>query len=293
MKCKKCKKEKVIQDFAPAYSPFWLDGHIDICYDCLDKMVDYSDLNQVDRLCQYANMAFLPEEWRKMLKREGAGAFRKYANVYHEINYYKFDWGQQNEELKRVAEEGMAAFELEELKPVVLRDLRLKWGEAATEMDLVRMERYFNRSLSEWGVTKETEKDQLRKVVRLSVMMDNSLASGKPNKELSEMYNKLMAQLSKTVGDKEEVGYNSLSQLVAFIERNGYKPQFYDGVPRDEIDMMMDDIQGYLRDLVASEVNFEEMLERAIEKKRKRDNPKAEIEEVEAEWGDEDDNEAE
>lgn len=291
MKCKKCKKDKGVQEFSPAYSPFWPEGHIDICYDCLDNMVDFTDLNQVDRLCQYANMAFLPEDWRKMHKREGKMAFRKYANVYNEINYYKYDWGEQNENLKKLAEEGVVALEIEELKPHVLRELRLKWGDVATEMDLVRMERYFNRSLSEWGVTKETEKDQLRKVVRLSVMMDNSLAAGKPNKELSEMYNKLMTQLNKTVGDKDKVGYNSLAQLVQFIERNGYKPQFYDGVPRDEIDMMMNDIQGYLRDLVSSEVNFEEMLERAIEKKQRRDNPQKDTESADLGWEDEDEEE--
>jgi hypothetical protein len=291
MKCKKCKKNKTMQEFAPAYSPFWLDGHIDICYDCLGEMVDYSNLNEVDRLCQYANMAFLPEDWRKMFKREGDAAFRKYANIYNEINYYKYDWGQQNEALKVLAEEGVVELEIEELRPSKLKELRLKWGDVVTESDLVRMERYFNRSLSEWAITKETEKDQLRKIVRLSVMMDNNLATGKPDKDLLGMYDKLVTQLHKTVGNKQQVGYNSLSQLTAFIERNGYKPQFYDGVPRDEIDMMMNDIQSYLRDLVSSEVNFEEMLERAIEKKRKRDNPKSESEDTELGWGDEDEKE--
>jgi len=291
MRCKICNKEQAHTNYAPAYSPFWPQGTIDICYSCVDRMVDYTDLNQVDRLLQYCNMAFLPEEWRKLIKRENENIFKKYSNIYHEINYYKYDWSEQTKIFKELAEEGVINLELEELKPMVLRDLKLKWGDAASELDLIRMDRFYNKSLSEWNVTKETEKDLLRKIVRLSVMIDNGLANNKPDKEIISMYDKLFVQLGKTLSAKQDSGFNSLSQLVEFIERNGYKPQYYDGVPKDEIDMMMNDIQEYLRDLVSSEVNFEEMLERAIQTKTVRDKKEKGETETETEfvdWGDED-----
>jgi hypothetical protein len=101
----------------------------------------------------------------------------------------------------------------------------------------------------------------LRKIARLSVMIDRQLEKGKVDKDLMAMYEKLLTSVTKTLETMEGEGISAISELVEFIERNGYQANFYDGVPRDEIDMIMVNMQEYLKDLIEGEVNLTELYE--------------------------------
>lgn len=261
MKCEKCKKEKSASDFMPSTGYLWPNGHINICYDCIEVFIDGNNLNEVDRLMQHANMAFLPNEWRKLWKRDGKKAFRKYAYTYNEMNYYKYDWGDQNEQLMQLAREGVINTELDELTPQLIAKLKLAWGNLE-DLDLIRLERFFNSSLSDYNVQTEAQKDMLRKIARLSVLIDQDLAAGLVDKDKITQYDKLMTSALKTLETTQSNGITSIGQVVEFIEKNGYKPKFYEGVPRDEIDMIEKNIQEYLRDLVQGEVNLTEIYDR-------------------------------
>lgn len=259
--CAQCNKPQSSTEFMPSSSPFWPQGRINICYTCVESMVDGNDLNQVDRLMQHANMAFLPEEWRKMWTREKNAAFRRYANSYYDINYYKYDWSEQNERLMELAKVGVIETELSELRPALVERLKLTWGEAEP-VDLLRMEKYYNASLNDYNVSRETERDMLRKIVRLSILIDEDLMRGETDKDKVGMYDKLMKSALSTLEVSKTEGITSIGQICEFIERNGFQPTFYEGVPRDEIDMMMENMQEYTRDLILGEVNIAEMYAR-------------------------------
>ena len=266
MKCENCNKEKSTTEFMPSTGYLWPHGHINICYDCVAKIIDGNNLNEVDRLFQHANMAFLPNEWRKMWKREGNNAFRKYAYAYNEINYYKYDWGEQNEKLMTLAKEGVIQTELDELKPELVAKLKLVWGNLK-DLDLIRLERFFNSSLGDYNVQTEAQRDMLRKIARLSVLIDEDLATGLVDKDKITQYDKLMTSALKTLETTQSKGITAIGQVIEFIEKNGYKPHFYEGIPRDEIDMITKNIQEYLKDLVQGEVNLTDIYERKRQEK--------------------------
>lgn len=245
----------------PSTGYLWPNGHINICYACIESFIDGENLNEVDRLMQHANMAFLPNEWRKLWKREGNKAYRKYASAYNEINYYKFDWEEQNKKLKQLAKEGIIQTELDELKPELIARLKLIWGNL-DDLDLIRLEKFYNSSLSDYNVQTEAQKDMLRKIARLSVLIDQDLAVGAVDKDKLSQYDKLMTSALKTLETTQAEGITAIGQVIEFIEKNGYKPHFYEGIPRDEIDMIQHNIQDYLRDLVQGEVNLTELYER-------------------------------
>lgn len=271
MQCEKCKKEKSSSDFMPSTGYLWPTGHINICYDCIESFIDGDNLNEVDRLMQHANMAFLPNEWRKLWKRDGIKAFRKYAYIYNEINYYKYDWSEQNNKLGTLAKEGVISTELDELTPELIAKLKLAWGNLP-DLDLIRLERFFNSSLSDYNVQTEAQKDMLRKIARLSVLIDQDLAEGLVDKDKITQYDKLMSSALKTLETAQSQGITSIGQVIEFIEKNGYKPKFYEGVPQDEIDMIEKNIQEYLKDLVQGEVNLTEIYER---KQREKESDEA------------------
>lgn len=261
-KCEVCRKSKSTAEFMPSSSPFWLNGHINICYDCVQDLVDGDDLNQVDRLLQFANMAFMPQEWRKIWKREGGAAFKKYANNYYEFNYYKYDWGEQNEKLMEIARHGLADVELEELKPGFLRELKTTWGDLE-ESDLLWLENYYNSILEDYSVDTEAQRDQFRKICRMSLVIDKQLMKGQVDKDFMTQYNNLMTNALKNVERTQGDAITSVGQIVDFIEKRGYTANFYDGIPRDEIDMIEKNIKEYIADLVRGETNLPEIYAQA------------------------------
>lgn len=278
--CQLCNKTKAESEFMPAQSPFWSKGVINICYLCLERNVDGKDLNQVDRLLQFANMAFLPQEWRKIYKREGSGAFRKYAAGYYTMNYYKYDWGAQNEKLMDLARHGLIETEIEELKPGLLHELKLRWGDLE-EYDLLWLENYYNTILADFNIDAETQRDQFRKICRMSLVIDKQLQQGQIDKDFMTQYNNFMTTALKNVEKNQTNAITSVSQIVEFIERNGYQANFYDGVPRDEIDMIINNIKDYIKDLVHGETNLPEIYNQV---KMRHDKGSQEAPVVEEEW---------
>lgn len=257
-KCEMCNKSQAEAEYMPSSSPFWPRGHIHICYTCVEQLVDGNDLNQVDRLLQLSNTAFIPQEWRKLWKREGFKAFRKYANLYNDFNYYKLDWSEQNEKLMEMAKQGTIEVELEELKPAYLNQLKRRWGDME-EFDLLWLETYYNNIMSDYNVQEETQRDLFRKICRMSLRIEKDLQNGTIDKDFMTQYNNFMNSALKNIEKKESNAITSVGQIVEFIERNGYRANFYDGVPRDEIDMIIVNIKEYIADLVRGETNLPEI----------------------------------
>ncbi len=235
-------------------------------------MVDPADLNQVDRWCQFANMAFLPDEWRKLYRQYGDSAFQRYAESYHSINYYKYDWGEQNQKIIEIATKGLADLQLDELAEAKYAELSRVWGGTFSHTELIQLEELFNSSLDDYTVSAATDRDMLRKVCKLSLMVDKDFAEGRVDAAKLKQYESLLVSLQKAVEKNETGGITSLGQILAFVERNGYKPSFYDGIPRDELDMMEQNIKEHISDAVTSAVNISEIYEqrkRALSKRGK------------------------
>ena len=290
MKCQYCEKELPLSSFPASSSPFWSDGYANICYSCTPNIVDKMNLNQVDRWCQWINVAFFPNEWRKIVQRE-ENPFKAYIAAHKTLNYYKYDWGEQNEKLMELARTGLIENELEELRPHFLEKLKEEWGDQTPEKDMLLMEKRFNASLNDYNVATDAQRDTLRKIARLSVIIDRQMESGKVDKDLITMYEKLLTSVTKTLETMEGDGISSISELIEFIERSGYQAEFYDGIPRDELDLMMQNIQEYLRDLIEGEVNLTELYEAKKRQLEARKNRKNKSTEDSSEIGDDDDDE--
>ena len=266
--CDLCKQSLPISQFAPTSSPFFPSGRINLCFGCVESNLDQTNLNQVDRFLQHCNIAFYPNEWRKMHKRDPVAALRTYTNTYYDMKYVKHDWGTQNTKLQQLAREGLIDTQLEELEPQLIAELRATWGNLDTET-LKRLERYYNSSLNDYNVQIEAHRDLLRKICRLSIMIDDDLAQGIVDKDKITQYERLMSTMMKTLEEATGEGISSIGEIVTFMEQNGFQPNFYSGVPRDEMDLLMENMQEYVRDLVLGEVNLTELYEgkkRAMER---------------------------
>ena len=67
---------------------------------------------------------------------------------------------------------------------------------------------------------------------------------------------------------------DSISELVAICEKDGFIPRYYVEEPKDRVDRVLQDLQGYTRSLIMEETNLGNMIEGAL-KQIEVDNEKA------------------
>jgi hypothetical protein len=66
--CVRCGQAFGEESFAPTKSPFFSDGVISICNDCIDKDLAAHDWDwgYIDKMCQMADIPFVPKEWERL-----------------------------------------------------------------------------------------------------------------------------------------------------------------------------------------------------------------------------------
>ena len=92
-----------------------------------------------------------------------------------------------------------------------------------------------------------------------------------------KVYNDLMHAGNFTaVQNKTDNGeyIDSIAELVAICEKDGFIPRYYVEEPKDRIDRVLQDLQGYTRSLIMEETNLGNMIEGAL-KQIEVDNEKA------------------
>lgn len=81
------------------------------------------------------------------------------------------------------------------------------------------------------------------------------------------MYDGLMKSGKFTAQqNKAESGeyVDSISELVAICETDGFIPRYYTDGPQDKVDRTLQDIQSYTRTLVTEEMNLGNLIENAV-----------------------------
>jgi hypothetical protein len=85
--------------------------------------------------------------------------------------------------------------------------------------------------------------------------------------KMSKVYDTLMKSGKFTAAqNKAATGeyVDSISELVALCERDGFIPRYYTDGPQDKVDRTLQDLQNYTRTLVTEEMNLGNLIESAI-----------------------------
>lgn len=96
--------------------------------------------------------------------------------------------------------------------------------------------------------------------------------------KMIKMYDSLMKSAKLTAAqNKAESGefVDSIGELVAICEREGFIPRYYTDGPMDKVDKVLQDLQHYTHTLITEESNLGNMIDsslRAIEQDRERES---------------------
>ena len=168
--------------------------------------------------------------------------------------------------------------------------LRMKWGKGYRADEWVKMEQLYEDMMASYDIQGAGHKDTLIMLCKTSLKANQLIDIGDVEgfQKMSKVYDSLMKSGKFTAAqNKGESGefIDSIGELVALCEKEGFIPRYYTDGPQDKVDRTLEDLQHYTRNLVIEELNLGNMIEssmKEIEADRERESN------VDADDGDED-----
>lgn len=165
--------------------------------------------------------------------------------------------------------------------------LRLKWGKTYKPEEWVKLEQLYNEMMESYDIQSAGHIDTLKLICKTSLKANQLIDLGDVEgfQKMSKVYDQLMKSGKFTAAqNKAETGefVDSISELVAICEKEGFIPRYYTDQPNDRVDETIKDLKNYTRTLVTEEMNLGNLIENAI-KTMAREEAKEEDEDTEEE----------
>lgn len=276
-KCPTCKLEKdLVYSNNPLVKP--------ICYDCLEDIIDTSNLEHADFFCRSYNLPFNPDKWIKMVQKDPDNVIRNYIKYYVKveenskyITSTRDLWKEANKEWERTITHSQLLENMEAVKDDFMKKGAVKWGSDYTFEELIQLENLFSTTIASFDVNNPMQIDAIKKACKLSIMVDRAVQNGqvKEIRELSDSYNKFIktAKIDEMIESSQGDVLRTVSDLVNYIEKEGFEFDYYDNYDRDVVDTTIKDMKEYLRTLVLESTGLEQTLEtiRKVYQEKKHD----------------------
>ncbi len=266
--CNKCGRTLSFSDYAPTKSSFYPDGVIPICNDCINKFLEdnYFSWDAIDKICQYADIPFVPAEWERIRELNGSNTFLKYAEVFLAAEYENLGWGDYFHEFMRLKEEKNIEKELPELRENKYKKLRERWGKNYDEEALDYLEKLYEGLLSTQNVNGALQGDQALKICKISYEVDQRISEGSDFDKLLASYDKLVKVAEFTPKNVKNINdFDTTGELIKWMEKRGWKNNFYDNVTRDIVDETIKNFQNFNQRLYTNESGIGDEITQRIE----------------------------
>ena len=266
--CYKCKNEKTTSHYIAVNSQLF-NGSLPICRECLSKIIAAAPTeerwNTVDKICQWADVPFIPGEWEKIYQSNGKDALGVYIAIFRNEEYKNLDWEIYNKVYLKLLEENRVEDAIPELKEKQLKDWRKKWGMDYDEQQLEYLENLHQGLLNSQNVVGALNEDQALKLCKISLIIEEKIRAGLDFSKELKSYDSL-ANLSnltpKNVKDANE--FDSFGEVYAYLEKTGWVDKYYDGAVRDEVDNTEKNMKNWVRYLYVNETGIAEEIEQRI-----------------------------
>ena len=169
--CYKCKNEKTTSHYIAVNSQLF-NGSLPICRECLSKIIAAAPVeerwNTVDKICQWADVPFIPGEWEKIYQSNGKDALGVYIAIFRNEEYKNLDWEMYNKVYLELLEENRVEDAIPELREKQIKDRHRKWGMDYDEQQLEYLENLHQGLLNSQNVVGALNEDQALKLCKIS-----------------------------------------------------------------------------------------------------------------------------
>ena len=267
-KCTKCGGQFGTENFSYSKSPFFEDSYFPICNDCIKEYLIQNDFNwgAVDKLCQYGNIPFVPAEFEKLHEWNGDNVFPIYTKIFKDKEFEGLDWSSYFKEFKRLREQGDIEKALPEIKEEKYDKLRKKYGANYDDDALDYLENLYNGLFATQNINGALQEDQALKICKISYEIDSRIRAGQDFDKLLSSYDKLVKVGEFTPRNVKNINdFDSVGEVIKWLEKTGWKNKYYDGVTRDVVDETIKNIQSWNQRLYTNENSIGEEITRRIE----------------------------
>ena len=266
-KCSKCGQMFGPESFAPTKSVFYPDGVIPLCNDCVNTLIDTNEAkwNIVNKICQMADIPFVPKEWERLAAMDVHDVFYRYATIFESTEYEGLDWSTYNEAFLKLKRQQDLESELPLLAEDRRKKLKEKWGKNYDDEALQYLEGLFNGLLSTQNVNGALQIDQALKLCKMSYEIDERIAGGEDFDKLLSSYDKLVKSAEFTPKNAKNINdFDTAGEMTKWMEKRGWRNTFYDGESRDIVDETLKNFENFNQRLYTNESNIAEQIEQRI-----------------------------
>ena len=265
--CNKCGGTFAPDAFAPTKSIFYADGALPICNSCIEDWLGAEDYDWalVNKLCQWADIPFVPKEWDRLFEMNGSKTFPIYAEVFMGSEYEDLGWHDYFEAFKGLKNNGDIEDEIPGLTDQKLKQLQERWGPNYDPEALRYLESLYSGLLTTQNVNGALQVDQALKICKMSYEIDCRIREGSDFDKLLASYDKLVKTAEFTPKNVKNINdFDSVGELIKWLERRGWKNTFYDNVTRDIVDETIKNFQNFNQRLYTNETGIGEQITERI-----------------------------
>ena len=265
--CNRCGAALTPDAFAPTKSIFYSDGALPICNSCIsDYLESYNfDWEAVNKLCQWADIPFVPKEWERLREMNENNVFSVYAEVFAQSEYEDLGWHDYFQAFKDLKASGDIDDELPGIADQKRKQLQDRWGANYDDEALRYLENLYNGLMTTQNVNGALQVDQAIKICKMSYEIDNRIREGSDFDKLLASYDKLVKAAEFTPKNVKNINdFDSVGELIKWLEKRGWKNAFYDGVTRDIVDETIKNFQNFNQRLYTNESGIGEQITERI-----------------------------
>lgn len=268
-KCSRCGGTFGSENFIKSKS-FLFDGLLPICNSCIGDELKRNDFKweYVDKICQLADIPFLPREWERIKEMNlPETAFSQYAQIFQTEEYETIGWDYYDKQFRQLRQAGVIEDELPEIREQKFKELKRKWGANYDDEELLYLEDlYLGMSISQ-NINGALQIDQARKICKLSLEIDSRIRNGdKDVDKFMSSYDKLVKSAEFTPKNaKNATDFDSMAEVLFWLEKRGFVNKYYDGTTRDIIDETLKNIQSYNQRLYVNEGSMGEEVNKRLQ----------------------------
>lgn len=266
-KCARCGGTYGPESYAPTKSIFYSDGVIPICADCVDKYIgNDGDWARVNKLCQWADIPFIPREWSTLYDQNPIGTFTVYAKIFTTQEYEDLGWGDYFTAYKNLKQSNQLARELPLIDEDERRMRQERWGANYDDEALDYLDHLYNGLMSTQNVNGALQNDQAIKICKLSYEIDSRIREGTDFDKVLASYDKLVKTAEFTPKNVKNVNdFDTIGELIRWLEKKGWRCNFYDNVTKDVVDETIKNIQSFNQRLYINESGIGEDITHRLE----------------------------
>ena len=256
--CPICKQQLVEEDFTKTHSIFYPDGVLPICNDCITDYLKESDFSwrAVDKVCQWADIPFIVKEFERLRELNSDDkVWGVYAKVFATEEYQNLGWDSYNSQYLELKKVGLIEDEIPLVREKHFEELRRRWGANYDDDELYYLEDLYKGLLLSQNVSGALSIDQAQKLCKLSLEIDKRIRAGdKDVDKFLSSYDKIVKTADFTPKTaKNATDFDSIGELMLWLEKRGHQNKFYDDTTRDVIDETLKNIEAWNQRLYVNE----------------------------------------